>query len=145
MIRDAERLMRELQKLQASLDREIDYTRKVNDKNALLTDQIKDLKKQLENAIPKAEHERILAALHSEYKHKLSEIKIRQSKPRNERGAGRKRVASKAIAARVIELHTDGLSQAKIAAALADEFGIKIGRTVVGEIIRGEYEPSDLE
>ena len=115
---EIQRLKRSMAKLQADLDREIEYTRKVNDKNTHLMEQIKDLKSQLGKKLP-------------------------ESKPRihNERGAGRKRIASEEIAAMVLDLSTQGLSQAKIAAKLSGELNIKIGRTTVGEIVRGNYTP----
>jgi uncharacterized protein (UPF0332 family) len=62
---------------------------------------------------------------------------------RNERGAGRKRIASKEIIARVTELRGEGLSHAKIAARLFSERGIRISETTVGYILRGDYKPSD--
>jgi cytochrome c-type biogenesis protein CcmH/NrfF len=61
----------------------------------------------------------------------------------NERGAGRKRIATKEIMARVTELRGEGLSHAKIAGKLSAEYGIKISRSTVWEIARGEYTPSD--
>ena len=113
------------EQIQAELEREIEYTRKVNDKNARLLEENRELKKQL------AEREK-----------ELSEIK-RQLSKHNERGAGRKRVATKEVAERVLELRSQGLSQAKITVMVAEEFNIKIGRTTVGEIIRGNYKLPD--
>ena len=117
-----QKLKRAVSKLQADLDREIEYTRKVNDKNAQLMEQIRELKSRLEK-------------------------KQSEDKPRihNERGAGRKRIVSAEIAAMVLELSTQGLSQAKIAVKLSDEMNIKIGRTTVGEIVRGNYTPSNAK
>ena len=59
----------------------------------------------------------------------------------NERGAGRKRVASVEIAALVLEMSSEGLSQSRIAVKLSEKTGIRIGRTTVGEIVRGNYVP----
>ena len=134
-----------IEQVQAELDREIAYTRKVNDKNMLLMEQVKDLKRQLNDSISKAEHEKITAGLRREYENKLSEIKKRQRGVYNERGAGRKRIASKAITEKVLELSEQGLSQAKIAVKLSDDLNIKIKRTTVGEIVRGNYTPSDMK
>ena len=134
---------KDIERLRAELDREIAYTRKVNDKNAALMEQINELKKRLTDSIPKAEHEKIIAGIRREYEHKLSDIKLQHTRVHNERGAGRKRIASKEIAARVLELSGQGLSQAKIAAKLSGDLNIKIGRTTVGEIVRGNYTPPD--
>lgn len=123
-----------IQQLQAELDRERDYTRKVNDRYERVLEQLK-------NSIPKIEHERIVNELRRDYERKLSEVKPRIH---NEYGAGRKRVASKAIMTRVMELHGQGLSHAKIASKLTAE-GIKIGRTTVGEITLGVYKAADGE
>ena len=113
-----------IEQLQAELEREIVYTRKVNDKNARLLEENRELKKQL-----------------AECEKELSEIK-RQLSKHDERGAGQ-RVATKEIAARVLELRGQGLSQAKITVIVAGEFNIKIGRTTVGEIVRGNYKLLD--
>lgn len=123
------------QQLQAELEREQKYNRKVNDRYERLREQFK-------NSIPIAEHERIVSELRQEYERKLS-----QATPRiyNERGAGRKRVASKDVMAKVMALHVEGLSHTKIAAKLSGELGIKIGRTTVGEIVRGDYTPLDTK
>lgn len=96
----------------------------------------------LKHSIPKAEHEKIIGELRFEYEQKLSELKQQMSE-HNGRKAGRKRIASTEITARVLELNEQGLSQGKIAAKLSDELHIKIGRTTVGEIVRGRYELSD--
>jgi hypothetical protein len=73
------------------------------------------------------------------YESKLSEFNLRPAWVHNERGAGRKRVASAEVIARVLELSGKGLSQAKVATSLSEEYGIKISRTTVGEIVRGKY------
>lgn len=138
-------MAKSVDQVQAALDREIEYTRKVNDKNALLTEQVKDLKRQLEDSISKAEHEKIIAELRTEYEGKLPKNKIQQKRKRNERGAGRKRIASKEIAEMVLALSEQGLSQARIAARLSDELNFRIGRTTVGEIVRGNYTPLEIK
>jgi hypothetical protein len=97
-------MARTIEQVQAELDREIAYTRKVNDKNALLMEQVKDLKRQLNDLITKSDHEKIVAGLRQEYESELSKIRKRQQRVHNERGAGRKRIASKAIAEKVLEL-----------------------------------------
>lgn len=127
------------EELQAALDREMAYTRKVNDRYERMREQLMELQRQVENSIPKPEHDKIVA----DYERRLSEINSKQARVHNERGAGRKRVATKEIAAKVLELSEQGLSQAKIAAKLSDELNIKIGRTTVGEIVRGNYTPPD--
>ena len=117
-----QKLKKVVSKLQADLDREIAYTRKVNDKNTHLMERIKELKLHLTK-------------------------KQSDDKPRihNERGAGRKRIVSEKIVMMVMDLNTQGLSQAKIARKLFDELEIKIGRTTVGEIVRGNYTPLDAK
>jgi len=101
------------------------------------------LREQLRNSISKDEHERIIARIQREYDQKLSEINLQPTKIYNERGAGRKKIATKEVMTRVLELDKQGLSQAKIADKLTQEFGMKIGRTTVGEIVRGNYVLSD--
>ena len=140
-----EKLKNKANKLQAELDREIAYTRKVNDKNMLLMEQAKDLKRQLADSIFKSEHEKIIDELRMEYETKLSEILTTQPLIHNPNGAGRKRIATKEIADRVLELSEQGLSQGKIAVTVAEEFNIKIKRTTVGEVVRGNYTPPDAE
>jgi|GEM_PF-2725063 len=125
-----------IEELQAALDREIEYSRKLNEK-------IDRLREQLRNSISKDEHERIIARIQREYDQKLSEINLQPPKIYNERGAGRKKIATKEVMTRVLELDKQGLSQAKIADKLTQEFGMKIGRTTVGEIVRGNYALSD--
>jgi len=44
-----------------------------------------------------------------------------------------------------LELSGQDLSQTKIAGQLSDELGVKIGRTTVGEIVRGNYSIPDEE
>ena len=122
---ELQKLRMKVTKLQAELEREVAYTRKVNDKNMQLMEQIKELNRQLLNSITQAEL--------SEIKHKIH----------NERGAGRKRIASEELVAMILTLNAQGLSQAKIAAKLSSELNIKIGRTTVGEIVRGNYESLD--
>ena len=99
----------------------------------------------LKQVVPKAEHEKKMDELHREYERKLSEILTTQPRVHNPHGAGRKRIATKEIAARVLELNGQGLSQSKIAVKVADEFNIKIKRTTVGEIVRGNYTPTEAE
>jgi len=138
---ELQKLNSKVARLESELDRETTYTRKVNDKNMQLLEQIRELKHQFSNAIPKSEHERIIDNLRKVYEDKLSEIKPRIY---NERGAGRKRIVSEETAAVVLEWSSQGLSQAKIAIKLSDEFSMKIGRTTVGEIVRGNYTPLDM-
>lgn len=129
------------EELQAELDREREYTRKVNDRYERMREQLMELQRELQrqrdNSIPKSEHGKIVEG----YELRLSEIKSQLSRPYNERGAGRKKIATKEIAEKVLELSKQGLSQAKIAAKLSGELNIRIGRTTVGEIVRGNYAP----
>jgi len=122
---ELQKLRRAVAKLQAELEREIAYTRKVNDKNMQLMEQIKELNRQLSDAIPQ------------------SELSVKKPNIYNERGAGRKRIASEELIAKVLALKAQNLSQVKIAAKLSDELNVKIGRTTVGEIVRGNYIPLD--
>lgn len=132
---DYKRLIRQLQEEMQRLDDEI-YNRdeKLKEKNELL-----------KQSIPRTEHKKRMAELREEYERKLSEVKTPPPRVHNERGAGRKRIATKEIVARVLALSGQGLSQAKIAAKLSDELNIKIKRTTVGEIVRGNYTPPDAE
>jgi hypothetical protein len=107
-----------------------------------LEQQVEELNKQIENSIGKDEHERIIAQIRQEYEEKLSGMKPRVH---NERNGGRKKVASKEVVDRAMELRGQKLSQIKIAEILSEEYGIVIKRTTVGDIVRGEYTPSDAE
>lgn len=106
---------------------------------------IDKMREQLKNCITKNEHEKIISRIQQEYEQRLSKINNQQIGTYNERGAGRKKIATKEVIARVLELRNQGLSQAKIVDKLTQEFGIKIGRTTVGEIVRGKYTLSDKE
>ena len=99
----------------------------------------------LKQVIPKSEHEKIVTEFRREYETKLSEILTTQPRIHNPNAAGRKRIATKEIAARVLALSKQGLSQGKIAVIVAEEFNIKIKRTTVGEIVRGKYTAPDAE
>ncbi len=121
------------EQLQTELDREKEYTTKLNR-------QIDRLRDQLRNTISVVEHERQLALVQREYETNLTVIINQQKKPHNERGAGRKRKATKEVIQRVIALRKEGLSQQNIALAVSDELGIAISRTTVGEIVRGEHD-----
>ena len=133
-----EEMQKIINKLLADFNREVAYTRKVNDR-------YEHIRQQLKDSISKSEHERIVAELRQDYERKLSEILTTQPRVHNPHGAGRKRIATKEIAARVLELNGQGLSQSKIAVKVADEFNIKIKRTTVGEIVRGNYTPTEAE
>lgn len=126
-----------MEQLQTALDRELEYSASLNKK-------IDRLRDQLKNSISKAEHEKILVRMQQKYELEMSEIKIRQSQGRNERGAGRKKKATDEVIARVLVLKADGLSQKKIAQTVSDELGITISRTTVGEIVRGKYVDEPL-
>lgn len=121
-----------VEQLQAELNREMTYSAKLNEK-------IDKMREQLRNCISKDEHEKIVADIRREYEQKLSQINLQQPMIHNERGAGRKKIATKEVASRVLELREQGLSQAKIADTLTQEFDMKIGRTTIGEIVRGNY------
>jgi cell division septum initiation protein DivIVA len=129
------KLIRQLQEELHRLDGEI----------ADRDEKLKGQTERLRQSIPKAEHEKKMDWLRRECERKLSEILTTQPRVHNPHGAGRKRIATKAIAARVLELNGQGLSQSKIAVKVADEFNIKIKRTTVGEIVRGNYTPMDEE
>ena len=121
------------EQLQAALEREIAYSKKLNS-------QIDRLREQLRNKISLEEHEKMLANLRREYENKLTEIKKQQSEAHNARGAGRKRKATKQVVLRVKELRAAGFSQQAIAETVSSEFGVSISRTTVGEIVRGKYK-----
>lgn len=82
----------------------------------------------------------MLAVAQRKYETILTKIKNQQKKPHNERGAGRKRRATKEVIQRVIELREEGLSQQNIVHIVSDELGISISRTTVSEIVRGEHD-----
>lgn len=119
--------------LQAALERELAYSKKLNS-------QIDRLREQLRNTISIQEHEKALAAVCQEYENKMAEIKNQQPTAHNPRGAGRKKKATQQVIMRVWELRTAGFSQQAIAEAVSKEFGIAISRTTVGEIVRGEHK-----
>lgn len=121
-----------VEQLQAALDREIEYTEKLNKKIDLMREQLKE-------RITIQEHEKALSLLQEKHAQELAEINNHQSKGHNERGAGRKKKATNQVILRVLELRREGLSQQKISKSIFEEFGMVISRTTVGEIVRGEH------
>ncbi len=121
-----------VEQLQAALDREIEYTEKLNKKIDLMREQLKE-------RITIQEHEKAIALLKEKHARELAEINNGQSKKPNERGAGRKKKITNQIILRILELRQEGLSQQKISKAIFEELGIVISRTTVGEIVRGEH------
>jgi len=129
------KLIRQMQEELHRLDREIELRdERLQEKDALLR-----------QSISKVSHEKKMAELLQEYERRLSEILLTTTRVHNAHGAGRKRIATKEIAARVLELSGQGLSQARIAVKVTDEFNIRIQRTTVGEIVRGKYMPLDAD
>ena len=128
------KLIRQMQEELHRLDKEIE----------LRDEKLKEKDSLLRQSISKASHEKKMAELRQEYESKLSEI-LSTMRVHNAHRAGRKRIATKGIAARVLELSELGLSQAKIAVKIAEEFNTKIQRTTVGEIVRGKYMPLDAD
>lgn len=61
-------------------------------------------------------------------------------KVRNTRGAGRKRAATPEIIEMVLKLRETGVSYVKISQVLKERLGVELGRTTVGEIVRGNYQ-----
>jgi hypothetical protein len=125
-------MQKTIEQLQAALDREMKYSDKLNKR-------IDRLRDQLKNCITKEEHDRIIAYLQRKHELELAEIKNQQCRKRNERGAGRKRKATKQVILRVLELRKEGFSQEKISKTIFEELHILISRTTVGEIVRGEH------
>ncbi len=120
------------EQLQAALDREMEYTKKLNKKIDLMREQLKE-------RITIQEHEKALALLKEKHAQELAKINNRQLKVHNERGAGRKKKVTNQVILRVVALRQEGLSQQKISKAIFEELGIVISRTTVGEIVRGEH------
>ncbi|WP_101908560.1 hypothetical protein [Marasmitruncus massiliensis] len=120
------------EQLQAALDREIEYTEKLNKKIDLMREQLKE-------RITIQEHEKAIALLQEKHAQEIAEINNRQSQKHNERGAGRRKKATNQVILRVLELRQEGLSQQNISKAIFEEFEIVISRTTVGEIVRGEH------
>lgn len=121
-----------VEQLQAALDREMEYTEKLNKKIDLMREQLKE-------RITLQEHEKALALLQEKHAQELAKINNRQLKKHNERGAGRRKKATNQVVLRVLELRQEGLSQQKISKVILEELGIAISRTTVGEIVRGEH------
>lgn len=121
-----------VEQLQAALDREMEYTEKLNKKIDLM-------RKQQKERITIQEHEKALALLKEKHAQELAEINNRQPMKHNERGAGRKKKVTNQVIFRVLELRQKGLSQQKISETIFEELGIVISRTTVGEIARGEH------
>lgn len=61
-------------------------------------------------------------------------------KVRNTRGAGRKRAATPETIEMVLKLRETGVSYVKISQVLKERLGVELGRTTVGEIVRGNYQ-----
>lgn len=120
------------EQLEIDLAREIKYSAALNKKIDALNDRLK-------NFISKEEHEKEMRVLKGQCENKLAEINNQQIRQHNERGAGRKKKATKQVIQRVLELRTEGLSQANISKAVEAELGVTISRTTVGEIVRGEH------
>lgn len=125
-------MQKTVEQLQAALDRELEYSKRLNQK-------IDRLRKQLKNCITQEEHDKIVAYLQRKHELELTEIKNQQTQKCNDRGAGRKKKATKQVVLRVLELRQEGLSQQKISKAIVEKLGIAISRTTVGEIVRGEH------
>lgn len=121
-----------VEQLQAALDREMEYTEKLNKKIDLMREQLKE-------RITIQEHEKALALLEEKHAQELAKINNRQLKGYNARGAGRRKKATNQVVLRVLELRQEGLSQQKISKVILEELGIAISRTTVGEIVRGEH------
>lgn len=64
-------------------------------------------------------------------------------KTRNARGAGRKKAASPETVQMVLKLRETGVSYVKISQVLKERLGVELGRTTVGEIVRGNYMKDD--
>ncbi len=108
-----------VEQLQAALDREMEYTEKLNKKIDLMREQLKE-------RITIQEHEKALALLQEKHMQELAKINNRQSKEHNERGAGRRKKATNQVVLRVLELRQEGLSQQKISEVIFKELGIVI-------------------
>lgn len=121
-----------VEQLQDALDREMEYTKKLNKKIDLMREQLKE-------RITIQEHEKALALLQEKHAQEVAKINNRQSTEHNERGAGRRKKATNQVVLRVLELRQEGLSQQKISKVILEELGIAISRTTVGEIVRGEH------
>lgn len=61
-------------------------------------------------------------------------------KVRNTRGAGRKKAATPETIDMVLKLRETGVSYVKISQVLKERMGVELGRTTVGEIVRGTYQ-----
>lgn len=120
------------EQLEEAIAREVRYSESLNKKIGTLTERLK-------NYISKEEHEKEIALLKAQYENKLTEIKNQHKRLNNERGAGRKRKATKEVIRRVMTLRAEGLSQQSIAQIVSAELGLSISRTTIGEIVRGEH------
>ena len=129
-----------MEQLELDIEREMKYSASLNLK-------IDALNERLKKFMPREAHEKAMALLTQQYENRLSEIKNSQSKTHNERGAGRKKKATNEVIARVLQLKSEGISQANIASTVSAEFGLAISRTTVGEIVRGKYTttPQNVE
>lgn len=70
-------------------------------------------------------------------------VELGESTPvvRNGRRAGRKKSANKETVELVLNLRATGVSYVKISQVLEERLGVKLGRTTIGEIVRGTYVP----
>lgn len=74
------------------------------------------------------------------YQEKLKEMEAVAKPVKNQRGAGRKRVATQETIDMVLKLRATGVSYVKISEVLKERLGVELGRTTVGEIVRGSYK-----
>lgn len=80
-----------------------------------------------------------LLAQESYFKEKLYKLEMATKPVKNQRGAGRKRVANQETVDLVLKLRETGVSYVKISEVLKERLGVELGRTTVGEIVRGSY------
>ncbi len=78
-------------------------------------------------------------AQESYFKEKIYKLEMATKPVKNQRGAGRKRVANQETIDLVLKLRETGVSYVKISEVLKERLGVELGRTTVGEIVRGSY------
>ena len=88
-----------------------------------------------DNSIPFHQVEKIKIQYHAEIQALKEEIAALQTRPHNERNAGRKRKATPEQIEYILSLSADGHSQVKIAKILTEQTGGKWNKSTVRNII----------
>ncbi|MFI3250144.1 MAG: hypothetical protein R3Y07_04210 [Eubacteriales bacterium] len=133
------------EELEAEVKKGYEFSSIMNRKilEMLKTQKELETKYQEEIAALQCERDGLLESL-SQLQLENHELEERTQAPpleRNSRKAGRKKVANHETVELVMTLRETGVSYVKISQVLEERLGVKLGRTTIGEIVRGTYTP----